>query len=138
MKVYFEYRMLLQEINNINQPGSGVLAPEKNIFRLIQNLPNPDTRAKLMGIARAESNMGTHYYLPQDATCNNPWGIKGYPRNKGSYIRCFDNPRQAVNYAVNLVENSRYYKGKTLKQMAPVWTGHPGPTADNWLRIATQ
>lgn len=77
----------------------------------------------LLGIAKAESSMGTDFAHPYDYNCNNYWGIRKV-RVDGSYLRCFYTPEAGARTAAKLLKNRYIGQGlDTPEKICPIWIG---------------
>ena len=77
----------------------------------------------ILGIAKAESSMGTRFVHKYDYQCHNWWGIRKV-RNDGSYLRCFNDE---VAGARTMAKTLRLYyldEGRiTPEQICQKWIG---------------
>lgn len=77
----------------------------------------------ILGIAKAESSMGTHYAHDYDYNCHNWWGIRKV-RDDGSYLRCFNDDRAGARTAASLLSRRYVSQGlNTPEEICPVWIG---------------
>ena len=80
----------------------------------------------LIGIANAESSLGTNYYLEKDKNCHNAWGLKPSKgrRSDGSYLRCFDDWNEGANHIAMVLRKYYINEGRdTPEKISPKWVG---------------
>ncbi len=99
--------------------------------------------ALFTGIAKQESSFHKNYFIASDVDCFNPFGLKpsAGQRPDGSYLMCFDNWNQSLNYLGYLIKTHYFEVGlTTVEKIAPVykcggWNGSSSclSTVDNWI-----
>ncbi len=77
----------------------------------------------LIGIAKAESSLGTKFYKTYDFNCHNYWGIRKV-RNDGSYLRCFSDDKAGARTAASLLMRLYINMGlDTPEKIVKKWVG---------------
>lgn len=77
----------------------------------------------MLGIAKAESSLGTHFAHDYDYNCHNWWGIRKV-RDDGSYLRCFNDEVAGARTAAKLLATRYIGQGlDTPEKICPVWIG---------------
>lgn len=83
----------------------------------------------LMGIANAESTLGTKFYNPRDRNCNNWFGLKGGNtklriKHENSWLRCFTTPEGGARTAAKTLKLYYLAEGRnTPESIADKWVG---------------
>ncbi len=76
-----------------------------------------------LGIANAESSMGTKFYKADDVNCYNIWGIKKI-RDDGSFLRCYSTPQEGANDFARIIKEFYIKEGKdTPEKIASKYVG---------------
>lgn len=92
----------------------------------------------IIGIANAESSLGTKFVHPYDHNCFNLWGLKGgnmARRNDGSSLRCFINERAGARTMAKTLKLYYLAEGRTTpekivdKYVGPKWSKYH----DTWV-----
>lgn len=94
----------------------------------------------LIGIANAESSLGTSFQLHYDHSCNYWWGIRK-AREDGSYLRCFMSEKAGASIAAKLLRNHCLDEGyTTVEDICRKWIGHKASEmrCASWVRDVRQ
>jgi hypothetical protein len=90
----------------------------------------------LIGIANAESSIGTSFRFHYDHNCHNWWGIKKM-RSDGSHLRCFLTEKAGARTAAKLLRNHYLDEGYiTIEDICHKWIGDQfsGMNCPRWIR----
>lgn len=81
----------------------------------------------IVGIARAESNLGKHFFNPYDFKCSNWWGLKGgnmKNRKDGSSLRCFNDEVAGARTVAKTLKDHYLDEGRdTPSKICQKWIG---------------
>lgn len=94
----------------------------------------------LIGIANAESSLGTSFQFRYDHNCHNWWGIKKL-RKDGSYLRCFLSEKAGARTAAKLLRSYYLDEGyTTIEDICRKWIGHGSSEMNcpRWIRNVRQ
>jgi hypothetical protein len=94
----------------------------------------------LVGIANAESSLGTSFQFRYDHNCHNWWGIKKL-RSDGSHLRCFLSEEAGARTAAKLLRNHYFDEGYvTLEDICRKWIGNQFSEMNcpHWIRNVIQ
>ena len=84
----------------------------------------------ILGIANAESSMGTNFVHAYDHNCHNYWGIRKV-RDDGSYLRCFVDDKAGARSVAKLLRNYYLDEGRdTPEKIVSKWVG--GKYSNHW------
>lgn len=94
----------------------------------------------LIGIANAESSLGTSFQFQYDHNCHNWWGIKKV-RSDGSQLRCFLSEKAGARTAAKLLRNHYFDEGYiTIEDICRKWIGNQFSERNcpHWIRNVIQ
>jgi len=143
-----EKKAKMLEEKQAQQEGKEVsLAKKKelpaNLKQLIEGTPMEEMESAMInnkygvspylivGIAKAESNLGTDFYHWKDYKNNNFWGIKpqGGIREDGSYLAWYNTPEDGVNEMARLIKENYIDKGyDTIDKIVVRYVGRDSAT----------
>jgi len=86
----------------------------------------------VIGIAKAESSLGTDFYHWKDYKNYNYWGIKpsGGIRQDGSYLKWYKNKEEAVNDICRLLKEN--YLNQGFNTIDKIVVKYVGNDSENW------
>jgi len=94
----------------------------------------------IVGIANAESSLGTNFYKEFDRNCFNLWGLKGGNlkyRKDGSSLRCFINEKAGARTVAKTLRLYYLDEGReTAKEICQKWVGgkFSKTHCDSWVK----
>lgn len=140
---------MLEEKKEAEQNGKEVSFAKKkelpaNLKQLIEGTPMEDMEEAMInnkygvspylivGIAKAESNLGTDFYHWKDYKNFNYWGIKpqGGIREDGSYLRWYATPQEGVDQMARLIKEN--YIDQGYDTIDKIVVRYVGRDSDTW------